>query len=199
MDSLDQLLERLSAGDMAAAELIVADYEPYLRMLVRRSLSGPLRTKLDSVDVVQSVWVHVLHALREKAWTVTDRTRLRALLVTVARRRLVSQYRHHRAALEHEQPAAAVMDELPEPHQPRPSEVAQAGELWQRMLALCPPEHHEILRLRRQGLHLIEIAERTGLHEGSVRRILRRLAAQMALPAEALAAAPAPALRGSFP
>jgi RNA polymerase sigma-70 factor (ECF subfamily) len=48
------------------------------------------------------------------------------------------------------------------------------------MLALCPPEYHEILHLKRQGLLLDEIANRTGLHEGSVRRILRRLARQLA-------------------
>jgi RNA polymerase sigma-70 factor (ECF subfamily) len=58
----------------------------------------------------------------------------------------------------------------------RPSQVAQADELWQRMLRLCPPAHHELLRLKRQGCSLAEIAERTGLHESSVRRILYELA-----------------------
>jgi RNA polymerase sigma-70 factor (ECF subfamily) len=177
---LDLLLERLTRGDMAAAEQVVADYEPYLRMLVRRSLPGPLRAKFDSIDVVQSVWVQVLHALRSGAWQITDRARLRALLVTVARRRLISRYRHHRTAVEREQPGGADLEGLPAPRQPRPSEVAQAGELWERMLALCPPEHHELLRLRRQGLLLDEIAARTGLHEGSIRRVLRRLARQLA-------------------
>ena len=43
------------------------------------------------------------------------------------------------------------------------------------------PDHHELLRLKRQGLPLQEIAARTGLHEGSVRRILRQLARQLAL------------------
>src|SRR5436190_1174477 len=71
---------------------------------------------------------------------------------------------------------------------PRPSEVAQANDLWDRLLALCPPEHHAILRLRRDGLPLEEIAARTGLHEGSVRRILRRLARELALAEEPLAA-----------
>jgi RNA polymerase sigma-70 factor (ECF subfamily) len=49
------------------------------------------------------------------------------------------------------------------------------------MLALCPAEHQEVLRLKRQGLLLTEIADRTGLHEGSVRRILRTLARRLAL------------------
>jgi RNA polymerase sigma-70 factor (ECF subfamily) len=186
VEPLDLLLERLARGDAAAAEQVLAAYEPYLRALVRRALPGRLRAKFDSIDVVQSVWVHVLRALRAGAWEVGDRARLRALLATVARRRLVSRYRHHRTALEREQPGGAEPDGLPAPHQARPSEVAQAGELWERMLALCPPEHHELLRLRRQGLLLDEIAARTGMHEGSVRRVLRRLARQLALEREPL-------------
>jgi RNA polymerase sigma-70 factor (ECF subfamily) len=190
-EPLDRLLDRLQDGDEAAAGQIVADYEPYLRLVVRRCLPDRLRAKFDSLDVVQSVWVHVLHALRGRAWQVADREHLRALLVTVARRRLVSRYRHHRAAAERERPGDDSLEWLPEPREPRPSEVAVADELWQRMLALCPPEHHDLLRLRREGLLLHEIAERTGMHEGSVRRVLRRLARQLALGREPLAAAEA--------
>jgi RNA polymerase sigma-70 factor (ECF subfamily) len=196
VEPLDLMVERLRRGDVAAVEQVVADYEPYLRVLVRRSLPGPLRAKFDSIDVVQSVWVQVLHALREGAWQITDRARLLALLVTVARRRLVSRYRHHGLALDREEPGVADLEALPAPRQPRPSEVAQAGELWERMLALCPPEHHEVLRLRRQGLRLGEIAARTGLHEGSVRRIIRQLARRLALAQEPLAAVDDDASRG---
>jgi RNA polymerase sigma-70 factor (ECF subfamily) len=57
------------------------------------------------------------------------------------------------------------------------------------MLAFCPPEHHALLRLRRTGMTLVEIASRTGMHEGSIRRILRRLASQFALHHEPLGAA----------
>jgi RNA polymerase sigma-70 factor (ECF subfamily) len=189
VEPLDLLLDRLGRGDLAAVEQVVADYEPYLRALVRHSLPTPLRAKFDSLDVVQSVWVQVLRALREGAWEISDRDRLRGLLVTVARRRLVSRYRRHGTALEREQRDGPDLDGLAAPRQPRPSEVAQAGELWAKMLALCPPEHHELLRLRRQGLLLGEIAARTGMHEGSVRRILRQLARQLALAQEPLAVA----------
>ena len=59
---------------------------------------------------------------------------------------------------------------------PRPSEVAQGREFWERLMEGCPPHHREIVRLRRAGLKLAEIAEKTGLHEGSIRRILYDLA-----------------------
>jgi RNA polymerase sigma-70 factor (ECF subfamily) len=51
------------------------------------------------------------------------------------------------------------------------------------MLASCPPQYHDLLRLKRQGLTLDAIAARTGLHEGSVRRIIRQLARTLAFPA----------------
>jgi RNA polymerase sigma-70 factor (ECF subfamily) len=49
------------------------------------------------------------------------------------------------------------------------------------MLDLCPPDHHSVLLLKRDGLPLAEIAARTGLHEGSVRRILRQLSRDLAM------------------
>ncbi len=187
VEPLDHLLERLGNGDAAALEEAVRDYGPYLRLVIRRSLSGRLRAKFDSADVVQSVWVHMIRALRRGDWQLTDRASLRALLVTVARRRLVSRYRHHRTALEHDRTEGADLEGLPARRQARPSEVVQANELWDRLLALCPPANRELLHLRRQGLSLEEIATRIGMHEGSVRRVIRKLARQLALWQEPLA------------
>jgi len=181
VDPLDLLLQRLNNGDLAAAEQVVLAYEPYLRTVVRHSLPDRLRPKFDSDDVVQSVWVHLLHGLRRAAWEFPDKGHLLALLVTITRRRLASRFRHHRTALEREEPAGAALDILPEQRQPQPRELAQAEELWRQLLELCPATHRELLRLKRQGLGLEEIAVRTGLHEGSVRRILRRLARRLAL------------------
>jgi RNA polymerase sigma-70 factor (ECF subfamily) len=178
-EQFNSLLQRLRDGDCEAAEKLYIAYEPYLRRVVRCHLSNRLRTKFDSTDVVQSVWVHVLHGVGRAGWQFREEADLRALLGTVARRRLISRYRHHRLALERELPGAEV-EMLPARRQPRPSEVAQAEELWAKLLRLCPPAHHEILRLRRRGLLLEEIAKRTGMHEGSVRRILRRLARRFA-------------------
>jgi RNA polymerase sigma-70 factor (ECF subfamily) len=179
--SLEALLERLRRGDDTAAEELVAAYEPLLRGAIRGNLPDHLRSKLDSADVVQSVWARALPALRDGNWEVADGARLRALLLTVARRRMISHYRHHRAALAHEEPGAQAIDLLPEEGFPQPSEVARAGELWEQVLALCPPEHHGLLELRREGLTLNEIAKRTGMHEGSVRRVLRQLSRRLAL------------------
>jgi RNA polymerase sigma-70 factor (ECF subfamily) len=180
-EPLDNLLAQLSSGDTATAAEVFLAYEPYLRKAVRRQLPAPLRAKFDSSDILQSVWADVLHGFREAGWRFVDADHLRGFLFVATRNRLIDRIRQHQKALGREQRLGE--DDrthvLPSP-EPRPSEVARAGELWQRMLTHCPPDHRPILGLKRQGYSLAEIAERTGLHPDSVRRILRTLARQMA-------------------
>ncbi len=191
IDPLDDLIKRLNDGDIVAAEQAFLAYEPYLRMAVRRQMTGPLRSKLDSMDIVQSVWADVLCRYREAGWRFADPAHLRALLVKVARNRLIARRREHHRALEQERPLHDITPhELPDTGQPRPSEVAQGHELWELMLEKCPPDHREILHLKRQGLPLAEIAARTGYHEGSVRRILYDLARRLAVPRRTAGTAP---------
>jgi RNA polymerase sigma-70 factor (ECF subfamily) len=190
-EPLEPLLEKLCSGDAAAAEQVFVAYEPYLRMVVRRLLPPRLRAKFDSVDVVQSVWADVLQGFRDARWRFTNTAQLRAFLVKATRNRFIDRVRRYRAA-QREQPLEAVDPEALSPDaDPRPSEVVQANELWEEMLAMCPPAHQELLRLKRQGCSLAEIAERTGLHPSSVRRILYDLARRMAA-RQAELRAPAP-------
>ena len=71
------------------------------------------------------------------------------------------------------------IDAVAEPQAARPSQWAQADELWDQMVAACPPAHLEVLKLKRQGCSLDEIAAQTGFHKSSVRRILYELARRM--------------------
>jgi RNA polymerase sigma-70 factor (ECF subfamily) len=180
-ESLSALLEQLGKGDEAAAERVFRAYEPYLRLVVRRMLPAKLHAKFDSIDVVQSVWADLLDGFRAADWQFKDVQHLRAFLVKATRYRFLDRVRQHQRAADLER--SIEQDDLHgqvyDPG-PRPSETAQAADLWQEMLALAPPAHHELLRLRRQGRPLAEIAERTGLHPSSIRRILYDLAQQLA-------------------
>jgi RNA polymerase sigma-70 factor (ECF subfamily) len=177
-DPLQVLLEQLSQGDTKAAEQIFLTYEPYLRKVVRRLLPDQLRARFDSIDVVQSVWTDLLGRVGDADWRFPDAAHLQAFLVKVTRNRFLDRVRQHQASLNRER---AVPEKGQPAPQPRPSEIVQADELWDRMLKLCPPAHRDVLHLKRQGLSLVEIAAKTGLHQDSVRRILRTLAKQMAL------------------
>ena len=181
VDSLDALLEKLNGGDRDAAEQAFVAYEPYLRKVVRRLLPAQLRPKFDSVDVVQSVYGDVLSAFRAGGMRFGSVTQLRAFLIRATRNRFIDRVRQHQTAVRLEQPIGETdTRRLPMSLQPRPSESAAAQELWERLLAMCPPEHHQLLRLRRRGATASEIAAQVHMHEGSVRRILRDLSVRLA-------------------
>ena len=173
-DPLDLLLVKLASGDAEAISQVFRAHEAYLRMLVRRHLSGRLRAKFDSMDIVQSVWVRLLPGFREGRWHFTNARELRAFLVRVTQNHLANRIQH--VAREFE------IGHLPAPAQDRLlSNASESGEsltaedLWLELLALCPPAHHQLLLLRREGVPLDQIADRTGLHKSSVRRILYQL------------------------
>jgi RNA polymerase sigma-70 factor (ECF subfamily) len=177
---LDELLEKLCKGDAAAAEQVFAAYEPYLRKVVRRLMPEQMRRRFDSIDIVQSVWGDVLSGFREAGWRFTNTVQLQAFLVKVTRNRFIDRCRQHNTSLAREK--SLEESDLPCPGAsslPGPVEAADATELWDRLLALCPSEHHELLRLKRQGFSNAEIGDQTGLHPGSVRRVLRELAVRV--------------------
>jgi RNA polymerase sigma-70 factor (ECF subfamily) len=180
VDSLESLLDELNGGSDAAAERAFLAYEPYLRKVVRRLLPPNLRAKFDSIDVVQSVYCDVLVAFRASGMRFASVPQLRAFLVAATRNRFIDRVRQHRSAARLEQPLPDDGLAAARSPTPRPSESAVAAELWERLLALCPPEHHALLELRRAGASAREIAARLGMHDGSVRRILRGLSVRLA-------------------
>jgi RNA polymerase sigma factor (sigma-70 family) len=179
---LDSVLEKLCSGDPAAAEQVFLAFEPYLRMVVRKKLPPRLRAKFDSMDVVQSVWADLLRGFRVAGWRFADEAHLRAFLVKLTRHRFIDQLRRHRTAVARECPLGELVpSDEPASPLPSPSELVQADELRERMLALCAPAHREIVRLRMHGIPVAEIAARSGLHVGSVHRILHDLACRVAV------------------
>src|SRR5437899_1868836 len=87
--SLDALLDKLCQGDLEAAEQVFVAYEPYLRQVVRRQFSSRLRTRFDSLDIVQSAWKDLVHGFREAGWRFTSTAQLQAFLVKVTRNRFI--------------------------------------------------------------------------------------------------------------
>jgi RNA polymerase sigma-70 factor (ECF subfamily) len=144
-------------------------------------LSPRLRSKFDSIDVVQSVWVDVLEGFRDAGWRFASAADLKAFLVKATRNRFIDRLRQQRVPLDHQRPLTdADLDHADPGAHANPSDVAQAEELWQQMLALCAPEHRQMLELKRQGCTLDQIAARTHFHPSSIRRIFYDLAKRLA-------------------
>jgi RNA polymerase sigma factor (sigma-70 family) len=181
-DYLDRLVERLSEGEMSAAESLYAEIAPYLQLVVRRNLPRRLRAKFDSVDVVQSVWADFIGGLQTRRWQFDSAAQVRAFLLKSTRNRLIDRVRQFRVAAQHERSLAKdISTDQWQCREPRPSQQAQASDLWERLLSACPPEHRELLRMKCEGAPLAKIASQTGLHVDSIRRILRQLAREVSL------------------
>src|SRR3954468_12980774 len=110
-DSIDTLLVKLSNGEDSAAERVCRDYEPLLRAMVRRRLTPSLRTKFDSMDVVQSVWLDLLATYRARGWQLAARRHLRAVLAKVTYNHFFLHCRRNATALRRERPMP--VDESP--------------------------------------------------------------------------------------
>ena len=90
---------RLTAGDEAAAERIVARYEPEIRRFIRFRLTSPhLRRVVESVDISQSVFRRFFVDGRARGAAPRAPDDLKRLLLTLAKNRLTDHVRHERAA-----------------------------------------------------------------------------------------------------
>lgn len=177
---LQGLIDRLNSGDINAAQELFIHFEPYLRMVVRRRIQPKFQAKFDSVDIVQSVWAHMLVDLRQSNRQFDDEAHLRNFLNRAVINRFHDRYRQHRREVEIQKPMAeSELAAVPSYGQSRPSQIVQHDELLGQILEFCPSKYHDIIRLRREGLKHKEIAEKTGLHPSSVRRIIYEVARQL--------------------
>jgi RNA polymerase sigma factor (sigma-70 family) len=180
-DPHERLLAALASRDADAAQQVFMAYAPYLRMVIRRQLSPRLRAKFDSIDIVQSVWADLVSGFKAGRWQFTSPDQMRAFLVRATRNRFIDRVRQQQTPLRMEVRHAdeQTLQALPQEGVHHPSSRLEAEETWQKLLALCPAHHCELLELKRQGLTIGEIAARTGYHSGSIRRILYDLAARL--------------------
>ncbi len=83
--SFEQLIERVRAGDEAAAGELVRLYEPEVRRFVHFRLTTPaLRRFVDSLDICQSVLTNLFVHLDKGGLQLDNPDQLRRLLITMA-------------------------------------------------------------------------------------------------------------------
>src|SRR4051812_8777955 len=101
-ESMEHWIARLNEGDPEAVGPVFRAYEPYLRIAVRRRLSPRLRARVDSGDIVQSVFADMIRGVRDGHWHFDGPPQLLALLHRIARRRLADRYQKDGPALDRE-------------------------------------------------------------------------------------------------
>lgn len=175
-----RLLAGLKAGEAGAVDELYRQYGPYLRAAVRRRLHPRLRTRFDSIDFVQDVWVSFL-AVPQDRYSFETPQALRAFLSQVAHNKVVEVFRQRFGTQKDDVTREQRVDEVDGGHDalasaaPTPSQYAVAGEEWERLLSQFPAGHQEIVRRLRDGYTHEDIARMAKVSLSTVNRIVRRL------------------------
>ncbi len=90
--SFQALMDEVRQGSQDAAWTLLETYGPHVHRVVRRMLSAELRSKFDSVDFVQSVWLSFF-ANRSQVCDFAQPEQLVAYLAAMARNKVVTEVR----------------------------------------------------------------------------------------------------------
>jgi RNA polymerase sigma factor (sigma-70 family) len=179
--SFDDLLVRLRAGDQTAAALVVDQYARRLVGLARANLDRRILRKEDPEDVLQSVFKSFFHRCGLGQFRLDSREELWALLVSLTLHKCGHRVDYHRAArrdVRRETPAQPALDASGSrwealAREPTPVEAAMLVETLERLLDGLEPHQQEIVRLRLEGVEPAQIAERRGVTQRTVQRVLK--------------------------
>ncbi len=162
----EAILERVAAGDAAAVSDCMATYGGLVWSLARRQL----RSHADAEDVVQEIFIDVWrNAGRFNPDVASEST----FIATIARRRLIDQYRKRKRELQ----AMPLVDELgiAAPPEDDRTEITDEVEHVREQMQRLRPEERRVLELSTfQGLSQAKIAEVTDLPLGTVKTHSRR-------------------------
>ncbi len=178
-DNFAELKEQLRHGDDQAAVALLSEFGPRVLSAVRRRLGRQLRTKFDSDDFVQAVWASFFaHDGGLTRFESADA--LVAFLVGVASNKVAAEGRALKTAKrDPDRETRTVSDESDTSSENTPSQFAVANELWSAMLSRLSPGQRAMVELRLAGHTHVEIAERLGVTERTVRRLFKRLQRQV--------------------
>jgi RNA polymerase sigma-70 factor (ECF subfamily) len=181
---ISAFLKRIQSGDEGAARELLSRFEAEVRLVVRRQLPRLLRSRFDSLDFLQSVWGSFFRRMRSSPTEFEDSRHLVAFLARAAKNKVIDEYR--RAAsrknnMHREEPLwsdGRRPKDVPDPID-SPSEVAQAHEVLVKLRELMPTERRAVLEMKAEGLSSRDIAERLGISERTVQRVLEDLRRRM--------------------
>lgn len=172
------LLRRVRGGDQEAATELVRHYEPEVRRFVRVRLTDPrLRRVLESADVCQSVLANFFVRAAAGEFDLDRPEQLLALLLAMARNKLLDQTRRQQAGKRDqrrlEAASAAALDGLVD-SAPEPSRVVAGQDLLAEVRRLLTDEERYLADQRALGRDWADIAGEQGTRPDALRKKLSR-------------------------
>jgi RNA polymerase sigma factor (sigma-70 family) len=177
----DGLFARAKGGDQAAWDELFQTCYPKVIRVVRRKLNRPLRSLYDSTDFASDVMKSLAANLDRLDFPSIES--LIAFLAQVAEQKVIDEYRR-RHTLKRDIDRDRPIDGYDEAgaggfglasNEPTASQLAQAREVHEQLLAGQDESERSVIDLRRQGYSNAEIAEQTGWNIRKVQRFLKGL------------------------
>jgi DNA-directed RNA polymerase specialized sigma24 family protein len=181
------LLDRVRAGDSKAALELVRGYEWAIRLQVRVRLTQPdLRRLLDSMDIVQRVWMSFFPRVIAGQYELEDPRKLLNLLITLSQNKLLDEARRLRRQRRGQGQVADGLGAANEPIDPRPGpeQVVDDRDFVREFRQRLAPPEQWVWDQRLQGRAWAEIAAERGTDPDVLRigfnRAVERVTRQMA-------------------
>jgi RNA polymerase sigma-70 factor (ECF subfamily) len=180
----ESLVRRLQSGEPDAAAALYARYATRLRAIARAGMSPALAARLESEDLVQSVFRRFFRATGEGRYRLPTGQDLGNLLVAILRNRLKSAEVFHRAAKRDVRKTVGgdAVDRIP--RDARAGSDADEGLedlAVAEILACLPQPHRDVVAQRLDGFEVAEIAGRLGRSKRTVERILQEARGRLQL------------------
>ena len=159
----DSLVRRFQSGQLEAAAALFRRYADRLRAIARASMSPALAARVESDDIVQSVFRRFFRAAGQGRYRMPTGQDLGSLLVAIMRNRVKSEEVFHRVAKRDIRNTVGGdgLDRLPESPRGAADEVGEALAMGE-ILACLPQQHRDVVAQRLDGFEVAEIAERLG-------------------------------------
>jgi len=165
-------------GNQTAWETLFKECYPKVRRVVRRKLNRSMRSLYDSTDFANDAMERL--AANPDQLQFPSLSSLIAFLAQVAEQKVIDEYRRQHTLkndIDRERPMAA-HDAGPFPllsDEPTASQLAQANEFHEWLLARGDDTERVIIELKHQGYSNSDIAEQTGWNIRKVQRFLKEL------------------------
>jgi len=177
-DARSDLCQRLQQGDPQAATELVRFFEPEIRRAVRVRLTDPrLRRLLDSADVCQSVFAQFFVRVSLGAYDLNDSGDLAALLMTMARHKLLDKVRWMKSLRRDQRrlddAGSDAMNQVTE-RQPGPDEQAAHNDLLHEVRRRLTEQERQLVDLRIEGHEWQEISVEMSAGADALRKQLKR-------------------------
>jgi DNA-directed RNA polymerase specialized sigma24 family protein len=173
--SFADFIRRIRAGDPQAAVQLVRQFEPVIRLEVRRRLSDPaLYRQFDSMDICQSVMLSFFMRARAGQYELDQPQQLLKLLVAMAHNKLAVQARKLRTqGRDSRREVAGDGPEL-KATAPGPHRVVAGQDLLREVRRHLTAEEQRLTELRGEGHTWPEIAATLGGTPQARRRQMTR-------------------------